>query len=91
MPFLFILLSCQFKAQDKSFTYQHYGPEEGLNNTNVWAIKQGGDGLMYFATQNGVYTYDGYNFVKLKARNLKSNYIRNISFNKGNLLISNDE
>jgi ligand-binding sensor domain-containing protein/two-component sensor histidine kinase len=91
LPYLFILLSGLFQAQDKSFTYQHYGPEEGLNNTNVWAIKQGGDGLMYFATQNGVYTYDGYNFIKLQARNLKSNFIRNINFNKGNLLISNED
>jgi ligand-binding sensor domain-containing protein/two-component sensor histidine kinase len=91
LPCLFILFSCALKAQDKSFTYQHYGPEEGLNNTNVWAIKQGGDGLMYFATQNGVYTYDGYNFIKIQSRNLKSNFIRNINFNDGNLLISNEE
>lgn len=91
LPYLFILLSCAFNAQDKSFTYQHYGPEEGLNNTNVWAIKQGADGLMYFATQNGVYTYDGYNFIKLQIRNLKSNYIRNIGFDNKRLLISNED
>ena len=91
LPCLFILFSVLLKAQDKSFTFQHYGPEDGLNNTNVWAIKQGGDGLMYFATQNGVYTYDGYNFIKLSVRNLKSNFIRNINFNEGNLLISNEE
>lgn len=91
LPCLFILVAGLFQAQDKSFTYQHYGPEDGLNNTNVWAVKQGGDGLMYFATQNGVYTYDGYNFIKLQARNLKSNFIRNINFNEGNLLISNEE
>lgn len=91
LPCLLILLSCLLKAQDKSFTYQHYGPEDGLNNTNVQAIKQGGDGLMYLATQNGVYTYDGYNFIKIQSRNLKSNLIRNINFKGGNLLISNEE
>ncbi|HWY10883.1 MAG TPA: two-component regulator propeller domain-containing protein, partial [Bacteroidia bacterium] len=91
LPYLFILSSYLLNGQDKSFTYQHYGPEEGLNNANVWAIKQGPDDLMYFATQNGVYSYDGYNFIKLQARNLKSNYIRNINFNASNLLISNED
>lgn len=46
---------------------------------------------MYFATQNGIYTYDGYSFIKIQARNLKSNFIRNIGFHEGNLLISNEE
>jgi ligand-binding sensor domain-containing protein/two-component sensor histidine kinase len=91
LPYLLFLCSCLLAAQDKSFTYQHYGPEDGLNNTNVCAIRQSGDGLMYFATQNGIYTYDGYNFIKIQARNLKSNFIRNIGFHDGNLLISNEE
>lgn len=92
LPCLFILLSWLVKAQDKSFTYQHYGPEDGLNNTNVWAIKQSpSSALMYFATANGIYSYDGYNFIQLKVRHLKTNYIRNINFNGDKLLVSNDE
>jgi ligand-binding sensor domain-containing protein len=92
LPCLFILLACLLKAQDKSFTYQHYGPEEGLNNTNVWAIEQSpSSALMYFATANGIYSYDGYNFIQLRVRNLKTNYIRNINFNGDKLIVSNDE
>lgn len=92
LPCLFIFLSCLLKAQDKSFTFQHYGPEEGLNNTNVWAIEQSPQSaLMYFATANGIYSYDGYNFIKLRVHNLKTNYIRNINFSGNNLIVSNDE
>jgi len=91
LPIFCILLTGLFKAQDKSFTYQHYGPEEGLNNTNVWAIKQSANGLMYFATANGIYSYDGYNFIKINVANLKTNYLRNIVKQDGKLLVSNDE
>lgn len=92
LPYLFFLCSCVISAQDKSFTFQHYGPEEGLNNTNVWAIKQSpNSALTYMATANGIYSYDGYNFIQLRVSNLKTNYIRNINFNGEKLLVSNDE
>ncbi len=84
-------LSLLGNAQDKSFNFEHYGPEDGLSNTNVWAAKQGPDGLMYFATQNGVYIYDGYVFNKLKAKNLKSNFIRNVNFDTNELQVVNRE
>lgn len=78
-------------AQQKSFNFQQYGPEDGLSSNNIWAAKQGPDGLIYVATQNGVYTYDGYEFLKLKAKNLKSNYIRNINFDLKDLYVVNRE
>lgn len=87
----FITLSVLANAQVKSFNYEHYGPEDGLSNNNIWAARQGKDGLMYFATQNGVYYYDGYVFNKLKAKYLKSNFIRNLNFDKDELLVVNRE
>lgn len=78
-------------AQNKSFTFQHYGPEDGLSSSNVQAIRQHSSSLMYMATQNGVYTFDGYNFLKLKTGNLRSNFIRNINFDGDALMIVNRE
>lgn len=46
---------------------------------------------MYFATANGVYSYDGYNFIKIKVANVKTNYIRNIGFMNEKLFLTNDE
>lgn len=76
------------KSQIRSFSFQHYGPEEGLSNTNVFAIKQDKNNIIYLATENGVYNFDGYDFNKIKPVNpLKSNYIRNIGFDQSNQLL----
>lgn len=79
------------KAQNRSFSFQHYGPEDGLSNANVFAIKQDKTHILYLATENGVYNFDGYKFEKIKPKvPLKSNYIRNIGFDQNeNLLIIN--
>lgn len=75
-------------AQNRSFSFQHYGPEDGLSNANVFAIKQDNTHILYLATENGVYNFDGYKFEKIKPKTpLKSNYIRNIGFNINNSLI----
>ena len=75
-------------AQNRSFSFQHYGPEDGLSNANVFAIKQDKTQIIYLATENGVYNFDGYKFEKIKPKTpLKSNYIRNIGFNKNNNLV----
>jgi len=78
-------------AQNRSFTYYHFGTEEGLSNSNVLSIKQHPNNLMYMATQNGVYSYDGYNFNKLKTDSLRSNFIRNINFEGNDIVIINRE
>ncbi len=89
---IYILLAgLDFNAQNRSFSFQHYGPEEGLSNANVFSIKQDKNNILYLATENGVYNFDGYNFSKIKPKTpLKSNYIRNIGFNSNhNLTIIN--
>ncbi len=89
---IFILLFASTSwSQSRSFSFQHYGPEDGLSNTNVLAIKQDKNNILYLATENGIYHFDGYNFGKIKPNTiLKSNNIRNIDFNqKNNLIIIN--
>jgi len=78
-------------SQNRSFSFQHYGPEDGLSNTNVFAINQNKNNIMYFATENGIYHFDGYTFNKIKPKNsFKFSDIRNIDFTEdNNLLIIN--
>lgn len=87
----FFLLTQIASSQNRSFSFQHYGPEDGLSNANVFAIKQDKHHILYLATENGVYNFDGYKFDKIKPKTpLKSNYIRNIGFNiNDNLIIIN--
>lgn len=66
-------------SQSPSFNFQKLGSEEGLNNANIFNIEQHRNGLMYFATQNGIYFYDGYAFNKLEIDSLKSNALLSLS------------
>lgn len=87
---LMLLLLCKALSysQHRIFSFQHYGPEEGLSNTNVFAIKQDANRILYMATDNGVYDFDGYNFHKVNPKTpLKSNDTRNIGFSQNNDLI----
>lgn len=82
------IFALNFYAQNRNFSFQHYGPEDGLSNANVFSIKQNKTHIIYLATENGVYNFDGYKFEKIKLGNsLKSNYIRNIDFSQNNELI----
>ena len=84
---LFIIPNINF-AQNRSFSFQHFGPEDGLSNANIFAIKQDANDIMYLATENGIYNFDGYNFLKIKPQTaLKSNYIRNIGFDLQSKLV----
>ncbi len=42
--------------------FTHLGIEDGLSQNIVYAITQDGRGNMWFATQNGLNKYDGYDF-----------------------------
>lgn len=82
---ILLLAGLTAHAQNRSFSFQHYGPEEGLSNTNVLAIRQDQNNILYLATENGIYHFDGYNFGKIKPNTiLRSNNIRNIDFDRKN-------
>ena len=40
--------------------FNHIGLEDGLSQSTVFAITQDDQGNMWFATQNGLNKYDGY-------------------------------
>ena len=67
---LLFIFALKIVGQNRSFSFQHYGPEEGLSNANVFAIKQDQNHILYLATENGVYDFDGYNFTKIKLFNI---------------------
>ena len=85
---LILFIKLNSNAQNRSFSFQHFGPEDGLSNANIFAIKQDVNDILYLATENGIYNFDGYNFSKITPQNaLKSNYTRNIGFDLGNKLV----
>lgn len=62
--FLWALLSTLAPphARAQLFTFQHYGQEDGLRNLDVFQMAQDRDGLLWVATENGLFRYDGASF-----------------------------
>lgn len=60
-------------GQVPDFNFRQLGSEQGLNNPNIFSIGQHSNGVMYFTTQNGIYSYDGYTFDRLEIDSLQSN------------------
>ncbi len=64
-----VLIFCCFSlvtnAQDE-FTFKRLGFKEGLPQSTIQAIMQDKDGFMWFATQDGLIRYDGYNFISYR-------------------------
>ena len=65
-----LFVSLSVKAQLNS-TFTHYSQENGLSENTVMSIVQDHDGMLWFATWDGINRFDGYDFHVYKAR--KSN------------------
>ena len=62
-----LLLFLPAKAQLNS-TFTHYSQENGLSENTVMSIVQDHDGMLWFATWDGINRFDGYDFHVYKAR-----------------------
>ncbi|MGB2129297.1 MAG: two-component regulator propeller domain-containing protein, partial [Flavicella sp.] len=62
----FIVISAQDKnillAKDQ-LMFEHLGSSEGLMHNSITTVLQDSKGFIWFGTLNGLYKYDGYNFV----------------------------
>lgn len=66
LSLLFLLLTTiAVKAQ---FTFTNYTDHTELAPQRVRSLLEGNDGLMWLATYNGLYSFDGYQFYNFKAR-----------------------
>jgi len=54
-------------AHAQHFTFQHYEQEEGLKNHDVFKLIQDKTGLLWSATENGLFRYDGADFHRFGA------------------------
>jgi diguanylate cyclase (GGDEF)-like protein len=58
----FIFLSAIPKAGAQQFSFLHYGQDEGLRNLDVFGVVEDNSGLLWLATENGLFRYDGAQF-----------------------------
>ncbi|TLX74349.1 response regulator [Labilibacter sediminis] len=55
-------LFCQVELDISKYLFQNVGMKDGFAQNTVYDIHQDNDGFMWFATPNGLYRYDGYEF-----------------------------
>ncbi|WP_263367921.1 ligand-binding sensor domain-containing diguanylate cyclase [Edaphobacter bradus] len=46
----------------QQFTFRHYGQDDGLRNPDVFSLVEDDSGLLWAATENGLFRYDGSGF-----------------------------
>ena len=54
-------------SRAQHFTFRHYGQNEGLRNLDVFKVVQDKQGLLWIATENGLFRYDGSEFHRFTA------------------------
>lgn len=60
--FLFALAIASCPVMGQQFTFRNYGQDEGLRNLDVFGLEEDNDGLLWLATENGLFRYDGAGF-----------------------------
>ncbi len=58
----FFLFSVKHALGENRMIFDHITPNDGLPSVHINQILQDSDGLMWFATYNGLASYDGYRF-----------------------------
>lgn len=69
---LLIGLTTSLRLPAQSFSFTHWGIEDGLINNFVTDIAQDSKGCIWFATESGLSQFDGYTFTNYKSNRFKN-------------------
>ena len=83
LSFVLLLLNLRVISQDISLHFNHITKEDGLSQSTIDGIVQDKYGFMWFATQDGLNRYDGYDFKifrpdRSKESSISYNYITSL-------------
>ncbi|WP_130419323.1 ligand-binding sensor domain-containing diguanylate cyclase [Edaphobacter modestus] len=59
---VFVFISGITNSVAQQFSFAHYGQDEGLRNLDVFGLVEDDEGLLWLATENGLFRYDGAQF-----------------------------
>jgi len=65
---MLLILFGSADASAQHFTFRHYGQDEGLRNLDVFKVIQEEAGILWIATENGLFRYDGSEFHRFGAQ-----------------------
>lgn len=81
--FLAVLIYFNSVAQQSNIKFRHLTIKDGLSQSDVLSILQDSKGVMWFGTQDGLNSYNGFNFEVFShdlsdTNSISNNYIRDI-------------
>jgi ligand-binding sensor domain-containing protein len=87
---LFLICCCNNLLSAQQLAYRHFGINEGLPHSELYAICQGPDKTLWISTDNGLSHYDGNLFSNYNPKNITgSNYVLYAAFlPDGRLLVN---
>jgi signal transduction histidine kinase len=62
-----LCLLCVVPGRGQHWSFQAYGPSEGLTNSNIVALHQDRQGFIWASTEGGLFRYDGDRFRSFRA------------------------
>lgn len=78
----FVCHPALLQAQDPELRFRHLSVEDGLSNGSVHSILQDRDGWMWFATEDGLNRYDGYQITVYRHEPSNANSLASSNFGK---------
>ena len=93
--FLIIFFNSNLFSQD--FVFEHYTVDDGLSQSAINSIFQSSDGFLWFATQEGLNRFDGYNFKyynhdPIDMNSLTSNWVWSLAEDRdGNIWVATQD
>lgn len=79
---LYFILSLPLFAQEEQIRFDHISIEQGLSQSTVFSITQDSTCFLWFATEDGLNRYDGYNCTVFRNDPTNSNSISDIGIRK---------
>ncbi len=85
------MLSLTVQASGPSVRFKQLSIEHGLSQSTVYAVQQDNQGFIWFATQDGLNRFDGYEFKVFRHErqnpsSLSNNYINTLYYDSNNIL-----
>ncbi|MBN2635115.1 MAG: hypothetical protein JXR61_02510 [Prolixibacteraceae bacterium] len=85
---IFIFSTLSIKAQPENIKFNRIGVDDGLSQGTIYDIRQDYLGFLWFATENGLNRFDGYNF-KVYKHNIRDK--NSISSNRITFILEDDK
>lgn len=87
-----MLILTSLSSISQEFNFRYFNQKQGLTEPYIYEINQSQDGLLWLATSNGLFNYDGLNLQKRDTTfGLSTNFVKSFCFGKNKTLAGHND